>query len=342
MQSPPVRSPAAGRRPPPPPPLRATAWAGAFVAVLAACLPAHSSPVSATASGAVAGGTEAAAVAVANAPAAPPAPPEPLKELPRGGRTLFPTYRLVGFCGTPGGPELGELQGNLPVKAKALEAKAAQYVDDREILPVFELIAVVVQGSPGPDGKYRRRVDKTVVDQYLSLARKSKGLLLINIQPGWSDFMSEVQAYEPYLHEPDVGIALDPEWAMKPKQLPGRFWGQTTGQVINDVAQLLSDIVQKDNLPEKALVFHEVIRGVVKDEKLVQPYPGVAIIKSVDGLGPMGAKINTYANLMEVMSSGVHPGFKLFFDEDTRNGSHLMGPKQVLKLTPKPEYVMYE
>jgi hypothetical protein len=339
----PARSPTAAHRPSRRLGLRATAWAGAFVGVLAAGLPAHSSPLSATGSGAVAGGNVAAAVAVAPPPpAAPAAPPEPLKELPRGGRAIFPTYRLVGFCGTPGGPELGELQGNLPVKAKALEAKAAQYVDDREVLPVFELIAVVVQGYPGPDGKYRRRVDHSVVDQYLALARKSKGLLLLNIQPGWSDFMSEVQAYEPYLHEPDVGIALDPEWAMKPKQAPGRFWGQTTGQVINDVAQLLSDIVQKDHLPEKALVFHEVIRAVVKDEKVVQPYPGVAVIKSVDGLGPMGAKINTYTNLMEVMTAGVHPGFKLFFDEDTRNGSHLMGPKQVLALTPKPEYVMYE
>ena len=42
------------------------------------------------------------------------------------------------------------------------------------------------------------------------------------------------------------------------------------------------------------------------------------------------------------MVAGVHPGFKLFFDEDTRNGSRLMTPKEVLALTPQPEYVMYE
>jgi hypothetical protein len=285
----------------------------------------------------------------------PPPPPAVVAapaglELPRGGRKLFPDYRLVGFCGTPGGPELGELQGNLPVKAKRLMDQAQKYVDqaqkagdDRKLLPVFELIAVVVQSYAGHDGKYRRRVDDSVVDQYLQLARASKGILLLNIQPGQSDFMTEVKTFETILHEPDVGLALDPEWAMHGKQTPGKYYGQTDGETINQVAEYLSDIVAKNNLPEKALVFHQVNRQVLKDEEALKPYPGVQVIKSVDGLGPMHAKIETYNYLVKTMTSGVHAGFKLFFDEDTRiQGSQLMTPKQVLALTPRPEYVMYE
>jgi hypothetical protein len=278
---------------------------------------------------------------------APAEPQTPAIELPRGGRTLFPDYRLVGFCGTPGAPELGELQGNLPKKARALEAQAARYAeahdaDDRKLMPVFELIAVVVQAFPGPEKKYRRRVDSAVIEQYLSLARASKGLLLLNIQPGQSDFMTEVKALEKYLHEPDVGLALDPEWAMRPKQLPGRSFGQTDGETITAVAQYLSSIVLADKLPEKALVFHQVNNWVLKDEPALNPMPGVVIIKSVDGLGKVGSKIKTYDYLTQSMVTGVHAGFKLFFDEDTRNGSRLMSPKEVLGLTPRPEYVMYE
>ena len=273
---------------------------------------------------------------------APPAAPEPPPELPRGGRTLFPDYRLVGFCGTPGAPALGELQGDLRAKAKALEARAATYALDRKILPVFELIAVVVQSGAGPDGKYRRRVDDSVVDSYLNAARRTKAILLLNIQPGQSDFLTEVKTFEKYLREPDVGVALDPEWAMKPKQLPGKFYGQTTGSTLNEVAEYVSGIVAENNLPEKALVFHEVNRDIVKDEAAVRPYPGVAVIKSVDGLGPAHTKVATYGNLMEVKARGVHPGFKLFFDEDTRNGGRLMSAKEVLALSPQPEYVMYE
>jgi hypothetical protein len=312
----------------------------ALVSALASCATARPPAGSLTANAAREGG-ESAAQTRNEAPPAPP-PPAEVKELPRGGRTLFPTYRLVGFCGTPGAPELGELQGNFPKEVKELETRTAPYAKGRPLLPVFELIAVVVQSGAGKDGKYRRRVDDSIVDEYLRAARKSKALLLLNIQPGQSDFLTEVKSFESYLREPDVGVALDPEWAMKPKQRPGRFYGQTDGETINDVAAYLSSLVTEGNLPEKALVFHQVNRGVLKDEVELKPLPGVAFIKSVDGLGPVHSKIETYDYLMLTMKRGVHPGFKLFFDEDTRGGSHMMGPRDVLALSPRPEYVMFE
>jgi hypothetical protein len=299
------------------PPLRALAL---LLTLAPACLPARAPSVT---------------------PVAAPAPPRG-PELPRGGTTLFPSYELIGFCGTPGAPALGELDGNLPKKAKKLVDYTAKYATDRKILPAFELIAVVVQAGAGNDGKYRRRVDDKVVDDYLALAREHQGLLLLNIQPGQSDFLTELRHFEHYLREPDVGVALDPEWAMKPKQLPGKYFGQTTGQAINDVSAYLSSLIEQGHLPEKALVFHQVNGAVVKDEAELKPTPGVVVIKSVDGLGPKAAKIETYNYLMRHMTAGVHPGFKLFFDEDTRNGGILMTPSEVLALLPSPEYVMYE
>jgi hypothetical protein len=263
-------------------------------------------------------------------------------ELPRGGRTLFPDYRLVGFCGTPGAPALGRLAGDLTKRAKAIEGLADQYSGDRKALPVFELIAVIVQGGPGSDKMWRRRVPDEVVDEYLAAARADKAILLINIQPGHSDFMTELKHFEHYLKEPDVGVALDPEWAMKPKQKPGTFFGQVEGATIHEVAQYLSGIVAEGNLPEKALVYHQVNGYVVHDDASIATAPGVVLIKSVDGLGPKGAKITTYAYLTKALAADIHPGFKLFFDEDTASGWKLMTPKDVLSLTPVPEYVMYE
>jgi hypothetical protein len=311
----------------------------AMASALVACVTTR--PPASSANAAREGGEDA-AVTRNEAPTPPAPPPTPPQELPRGGRTLFPDYRLVGFCGTPNAPALGALQGNLPARAKELEAQAEKYATKRKLLPVFELIAVVVQSGAGPDGKYRRRVDDSVIDHYLKVARASKALLLLNIQPGQSDFLTEVKTFDKYLREPDVGVALDPEWAMKPKQTPGRFYGQTDGETINEVASYLSDIIKEGDLPEKALVFHQVNRGVLKDEPQLNPMPGVIFIKSVDGLGPMHTKIETYDYLMLTMRKGVHPGFKLFYDEDTRNGSRIMSPKEVLALSPQPEYVMYE
>jgi hypothetical protein len=66
------------------------------------------------------------------------------------------------------------------------------------------------------------------------------------------------------------------------------------------------------------------------------------VVKSVDGIGSETAKIDTWNRLVRGMPSTMHPGFKLFFDEDTNSGSRLMTPERVLALTPVPEYVMYE
>ena len=76
-------------------------------------------------------------VAASTPPEVAPLPlPRPKSELPRGGRALFPDHRLVGFCGTPGAPALGELQGNLAVKSKALVTYAEKYAGtERKVLP---------------------------------------------------------------------------------------------------------------------------------------------------------------------------------------------------------------
>jgi hypothetical protein len=272
------------------------------------------------------------------------APPSaaPALELPRGGRTLFPDHRLVGFCGTPGAPALGPLLDHPATKTAKLLSLADRYASDRSTLPVFELIAVVVQAGGGVDGKNRVRVLDSTIDEYLQAARQARGLLLLNIQPGHSDFLTEVRRFERYLREPDVGVALDPEWAMLPKQSPGQFYGQATADSINAVVGYLSTLVADADLPEKALVYHEVNDYVVKGELAISPQPGVAVIKSVDGLGPKGAKLNTYHFLMRTTAPGVHAGFKLFFDEDRQNGASLMSPDEVMALVPRPEYVMYE
>ena len=249
----------------------------------------------------------------------------------------------MGYCGTPGAPALGALRGDLTARTKDLMKLAESYGDDREVLPVFELITVVVMAAPGVDKKWRRRVPDAVVDEYLSAAREAKAILLLNIQPGQSDFLTEVKAYEKYLREPDVGVALDPEWAMwKESQTPGMVYGRTTGEVINDVGEYLAGLVKEEDLPEKALVFHQVNIHVLKDEAAIAAHQGVVVIKSVDGRGYTAAKILTYHSLAKHLAPEVHPGFKLFFDEDVTIGGRLMAPKEVMALTPLPEYVMYE
>jgi len=285
---------------------------------------------------------QAAATSTVSATPGPTITPPPRPELPRGGRTLFPHYRLVGYAGRAGSEALGRLGiGGVDSRAAELIKRARPYSDGREILPVFELIATMATSFPTKDGRYRVRADDGLIDRYLRAARRHRALLLLNIQPGRADFLPEVRAYEKWLRRPDVGLALDPEWAVGDGQTPGEVYGNTTGTELDAVARYLSRIVTANDLPEKVLVFHQVASSVVDDQQDLHRHRGVVIIKSVDGIGSRGAKETTWRNLTRGMPRQFHAGFKLFFVEDRRQGA-LMTPSQVLRLRPKPEYVMYE
>ncbi len=276
------------------------------------------------------------------------------RELPRGGRVLLPTYRLVGYCGVPGSGDLGRLGvGDLDARATEALQTGRLYAgkgsegelpgaDGRILMPVLELIAVVAHRSPGSDGLYRSRAADEVVAAHLAVARKHKGLLLLNIQPGRARFVDEVRAFERWLREPDVGVALDPEWSGKAPFVPGRVYGSVTGAELDDVAAYLSSVVKAGNLPEKAMVVHQVDRSVIRRSAELTRHDGVVVIKGVDGIGSPAAKIDTWSVLVSDLPGGMRTGIKIFFTEDRAGGSPLMSPQQVLALRPQPDYVMYE
>jgi hypothetical protein len=264
-------------------------------------------------------------------------------ELPRGGREVFPRYRLVGYAGLTGAKTLGRLgTGPLDTRVIELEQRAKPYARGRDILPVLEVIATVVQGRAGRDGKYRVRLTDDKIRTYHQAARKHRALLLLNLQPGRSEFLVEARAYENWLKLPDVGVAVDPEWAMDSGQVPGRAYGHTTGAELDETARYLAGLVKKHDLPEKVMVYHQVATSVVRKESGLKDHAGVVLIKSVDGLGPPGSKIHTYGVVNKTTPKFVHPGFKLFFTEDRRGHGRVMSPDDVLALKPRPEYVMYE
>lgn len=268
-----------------------------------------------------------------------PAPPE----LPRGGRTVFPAYRLVGFCGHPGSPALGKLGiGDLDARVAEIEQLAGSYARNRGALPVLELIATMVQSKPGSDGLYRLRTPSAIIDQHLDAARRHRAYLLLNIQPGRASFLDEVRAYEPWLTQPDVGVALDPEWAVGPREVPGQVFGHVDTSTLNAVGEYVAGLVSSHDLPEKAVVYHQLTPSIVRREKDLKAFPGVAWVKSVDGIGAKVDKVATWNRILATTPRPlVHLGFKLFYDEDSKQGP-LMTPDEVLALSTDLEYVMYE
>ena len=264
------------------------------------------------------------------------APPPP--QLPRGGREIFPRYRVVGFYGAPQAEELGVLGIGTPTRAaRRLREQAAAYRrGGRPVMPALELISTIVNSTPGADGKYRTRQERRMIRRYLEAARRARALLVLDIQPGRADFMDEVRALRPYLEQPDVGIALDPEWSMRPGQVPGQTIGSTSADKVNEVSAYMARIVKRRNLPQKLLLVHQFTDDMISDKQRLRRRPGIALTLNVDGFGDRANKISKYRGFTD--SRRFHYGFKLFYKEDT----NLMRPRDVLRLRPKPDLVMYE
>jgi hypothetical protein len=236
------------------------------------------------------GGDSATPGTAAGDAAVPPAP-----ELPRGGRSILPEFRVVAYYGAPQSRELGALGIGSPKGAtRRLVRQARPYArKSRPVLPALELITVIANADPGEDGKYRSRQKDAVIRRYLRAARRAKALLLLDIQPGRSDFFTEATRLEKWLKEPDVGLALDPEWHVDAGQVPGQVIGHVDAREVNATSAWLAQLVARDKLPEKLFVVHQFTDDMV-DERALKQRDGLALVLNVDGFGNQAVKKAKY------------------------------------------------
>lgn len=251
---------------------------------------------------------------------------------------LFPTYRMVALYGTDADSRMGALGEQSPEQAaeRLAEVLAPYEAGDRPVLGVFELIITVALASPGPDGLYRSVSPAERVERWLEVARRHGYHVVLDIQPGRSDFLTEVRRYERFLREPDVHVALDPEWRMGPNEVPGQLVGQVSAAEVNEVSRYLAEIVREEGLPQKLLIVHQFQdRMITQRDDLIAP-PELAVNIHMDGFGTREEKLNTYS--ITRVDPPLWNGFKLFYDEDIE----MFSPAEVLELDPVPDFISYQ
>jgi hypothetical protein len=266
---------------------------------------------------------------------------KPEAELPGGGRIIFadPKRRVVAFYGHPQDPQLGVLGIGPPAQAAArLKRVAARYrTRRRPVLPAMELLATVTNAAPGDDGLHLSRTPGSIIRRYLQAARSVGAVLILDIQPGRATFLPEAQRLERWLREPDVSLALDPEWHVGPDELPGQVIGSVDATEVAAVGDWLDALTQRHDLPQKLLVVHQFTEGMIKRRELLHPYKSVAVVLNTDGFGTAPVKAAKYQEFAR-LSDFAFNGFKLFYEEDIG----LMSPRRVLRLRPTPDLVVYE
>ena len=228
-------------------------------------------------------------------------------DLPRGGVSVIPQNRVIGFYGAPQAPQLGELGiGSPRSAAKRLRRQVKPYKprSPKPILPVFELLGTIALASPGPDGKYRSRQPDSIIRRYARTARRNDFLLMLDIQPGRSRFMQEVEHLRKRLRKPFVSVALDPEWNVGPNGVPGQEIGSVSARMVNRVTKYLAAIVRKRDLPQKLVVVHQFTDSMIRNKEDLRPRKQVDLVLNADGFGTPEAKISKYEQLTPRMALG--------------------------------------
>jgi len=279
----------------------------------------------------------------------------PVKTPPPLPGSILPGRRIVAFYGNPLSKRMGILGELPPDKMLARfdkEIAEWQKADpSTPVQPALHLIAVVAQGGPGRDGKYRLRMADTLLEKVASWAATRNALLFLDVQVGQSTVQEELPRLVPFLKRPNVMLGLDPEFSMKPRKdrksgemvtdKPGARIGTMSSDDVNYAIGLLSDLVTKNNLPPKVLVVHRFTHDMVTGAPKIRLDPRVQVVINMDGWGQPWLKYDSYRVYVE-KEPVQFTGFKLFYHNDTKLGDPILTPAEVLLLNPKPHYIQYQ
>jgi hypothetical protein len=263
---------------------------------------------------------------------------------PRPG-AILPNRRIIAYYGNPLSKRMGVLGEYAPeVMLKKLDEEVARWNKadpSTPAIPALHLIAVVAQGDPGANGKYRTRMRDSLVEQVSRWADTRKGLVFLDVQVGTGSIQEELPRLLTFLERPNFHLGVDPEFMMKGGHKPGTKIGTMDASDINYVIRTVADMVKKKNLPPKVLVFHRFTRGMITNYKQIKLDPHVQVVMHMDGWGAPWLKRDSYRDYV-VREPVQYTGFKLFYYNDTKKGTPLMSPDDVLKLHPRPLYIQYQ
>jgi hypothetical protein len=264
-------------------------------------------------------------------------------QLPGGGQLVLPGKRYVALYGHPGTSALGVLGEQGPdasvarVQRLAAEYRAAGSAEP--VVPTFEIITTIASAARGADGDYSDESSIEQLKPYVDAAARAGVYVVLDLQPGYTDFLTQAKRYEELLALPHVGLALDPEWRLRPGERHMRQIGRVSAAEVNSVIDWLATFTRDRRLPQKMLLLHQFKSYMLENrEQIDTSRDELAVITQMDGHGPPSVKMDTWNAIRPGAPAGMTFGWKNFYDED----KPMLTPAQTLAVTPTPVFVSYQ
>ena len=261
---------------------------------------------------------------------------------------VLPRKRIIAYYGNPLSKRmgvLGEYEVDEMLRRLDREVERWRRADpSTPVQPALHLVAVTAQGAPGRDGKYRLRMDSSLIAKVNGWAESRDALLFLDVQTGWSTIQEELPRLLPWLERPNVHFGMDPEFNMhydRQGVKPGAKIGVYDARDVNYVVRTLSDLVARKKLPPKVLVVHRFTRRMVTNAGDIRPDPRVQVVMHMDGWGPPWLKYDSYTDYV-IAEPVQYTGFKIFYHNDSKKGDPIVTPEELVRLRPAPLYIQYQ
>jgi hypothetical protein len=278
-------------------------------------------------------------LAMAAGPSTPGPQPSPTPAPPP---SILRDNQLIVYYGTPLSSQLGILGALSPEDAAASVAAHARTYDELNgdalgAAGALDIIYAMAQAEPTENGLYIRKLPDEEIRRYIALAEQHDLQVMLDLQIGRASILDEVRAIEPFLLNPRVHVAIDPEYAVGPYGVPIETPGQISGDEINAVQDYLRSLVEVHGLPPKVLVIHQYMDATVVDGDRVLPSEDVDLVVNMDAFGDTVEKQRKY-EFFAAKSYSRNDGFNVFLEHD----HNVMSELDILRLSPVPRVIFYQ
>jgi hypothetical protein len=189
--------------------------------------------------------------------------------LPNGALRLFPGRYVSTSYAVPAGAT--DPAADAAVAVDAAATNGIVLGGD----PLVTVIASVRSSVPGDDGDYVDEQPLELITPAVDAIREAGQLVLLDVAPGNQPLAAQLDALEPLLSKPGVGLSVHPEFRLTDD---GAEAGAVPVTELQAVVDRLAEIATAQGLPQVMLEVHQSTAASVVDRANLRIPPQVAVV----------------------------------------------------------------
>lgn len=168
-----------------------------------------------------------------------------------------------------------------PATTEAVAVRAHAAAEAYGGVPVVTVVASVKSSAPGEDGDYVEPRPMEDLEAAVGALRDAGVVVLLDVVPGNQPLAAQIDAVEPLLARPGVGLALHPEFRVAGNGVD--LGGAVPAAELQEAVDRVAGIVAENGLPQTMVVVYQSVSSSVVDRESLRPRAEAATVFAAAG-----------------------------------------------------------